>query len=160
MRASRAPSMRARASPAAAAASLYPALMDASSVLGPLDCVSAFITAGSIVLEASADRQMDAFARECQTGKQDGGAPKVMNQGLWGMCRHPNYLGELLFWWGLFSFAAATGTTWSVVGPASMTALFVGVSVGLMERRQKERRGAAFERYMREVPSALIPGVW
>jgi len=27
---------------------------------------------------------------------------RVLDIGLWGLCRHPNYFGEMCFWWGAF----------------------------------------------------------
>ena len=76
---------------------LWPAL-GSSAPLGPLDLVAATLTGGAIWLEAAADLQLRQFVRS-------GPAPDaIMKQGLWARCRHPNYLGEIGFWWGLFLF--------------------------------------------------------
>ena len=57
--------------------------------------------------------------------------------------RHPNYFGEWLFWLGLWlaGGAESLGVGWSALGPLTMTALFLGVSIGLMETRQATRKG-------------------
>ena len=45
--------------------------------------------------------------------------------GLWARSRHPNYLGEVSTWWGLWLFALAAGLDWwwTVVGAAAITAV-------------------------------------
>jgi steroid 5-alpha reductase family enzyme len=77
--------------------------------------------------------------------------------GLWRYSRHPNYLGEILFWWGLwlFGLAAAPDWWWTVIGPITMVLLFVFVSVPMMDRRSTARR-PGYVRHMRRVP-ALFP---
>ena len=57
--------------------------------------------------------------------------------GLWAWCRHPNYLGEVAFWWGIYGFALAAdwGHSWTVAGAVAMALLFRLVSVPLMDRR-------------------------
>jgi steroid 5-alpha reductase family enzyme len=59
-----------------------------------------------------------------------------MDKGLWSLSRHPNYVGEVAFWWGLwlFGLAAAASWWWTVAGPLGMTALFLGISVPMMDR--------------------------
>lgn len=103
--------------------------------LGPLDLLAAAVTAGAIALEATADRQLRAFLRE----RRDPAA--VLDRGLWALSRHPNYLGEVLFWWGLwlFGLAADPGRAWTAVGPLSITLLFLLVSVPWMDRRMRAR---------------------
>jgi steroid 5-alpha reductase family enzyme len=102
---------------------------------GPLDLLAGLVTAGAIAVEAVADRQLRAFLRE----RRDPAA--VLDRGLWAWSRHPNYLGEVLFWWGLFLFglAADPGRAWTAVGPLSITLLFLLVSVPWMDRRMRER---------------------
>ena len=51
----------------------------------------------------------------------------------------------------------ASVTSVSVLGPLLMTTLFVGVSVGLMETRQRARKGQEWDAYAARVPSAIIP---
>jgi steroid 5-alpha reductase family enzyme len=66
----------------------------------------------------------------------------MVTDGLWGMSRHPNYLGEMTFWWGLFLFALAAdpGAWWTIAGPLAITALFTLVSIPMMERHMQKRR--------------------
>ena len=62
---------------------------------------------------------------------------KVCNVGLWKHGRHPNYFGEIQFWWGIWiMYAALNGVDWFILGPVAMTALFLGISIPLMEHHQ------------------------
>jgi steroid 5-alpha reductase family enzyme len=81
----------------------------------------------------------------------------VIDRGLWSRSRHPNYLGEIAFWWGLwlFGLAAAPGWWWTIAGPIVMVLLFALVSVPLMDGRSLQRR-PAYAEVMRRIP-ALLP---
>ena len=78
-------------------------------------------------------------------------------RGLWAYSRHPNYFGELSFWWGLYLFglAADLGYVWTIAGPLMMTAMFVGVSIPWMDRRSSERR-PEYADHMKQV-GGLVP---
>lgn len=110
---------------------LYPAVARPSLPLGWLDGAAALVTAGAIALEATADLQLRRFL----AARADPGA--VLDDGLWALSRHPNYLGEVLFWWGLWLFGLAADPSWwwTVAGPLAITALFALVSVPWMDRR-------------------------
>ena len=122
-----------------------------SHALGWLEWVAVAVTAAAIVIEATADEQLKRFARSSRQAGQ------IMERGLWRYSRHPNYCGEVLFWWGLFLFALAAdpGYWWAVAGPLAMTALFIFVSIPMMDRRNLERRPGYAERMQRV--SALVP---
>ncbi len=128
----------------------YAALAIGSAPLGAIDAVSAFVTAGAIALEATADEQLRRFRLTATEGQ-------ICERGLWAWMRHPNYLGEILFWWGLWLFgvAAAPGWYWSAVGPLAITAMFLWVSIPMLERRNLERR-PGYAEVIRRVP-ALLP---
>ncbi len=120
--------------------------------LGLLDALGVCVALLGVALESVADRQLRAFR---QAGHQPG---VLLAEGLWGRCRHPNYLGELLFWWGVFLLgvgAPEQAASWTVVGAASMTALFVFISIPLKERRMLKRR-PGYAAYRRRTPM-LIP---
>jgi steroid 5-alpha reductase family enzyme len=118
---------------------------------GALDGLAALVAGGAVVLETVADRQLRRFLRD----RRDPAA--ILDSGLWALSRHPNYLGELLFWWGLFlsGVAAAPGWAWTIVGPLAITVLFVRVSVPWMDRRMASRHPAWGAR-LQAVP-ALLP---
>jgi steroid 5-alpha reductase family enzyme len=109
---------------------LYPALTRPSPITA-LHLLALVVTTAAIAIEATADRQLRVFLRT----RRD--AESVLNTGLWAYCRHPNYLGEVLFWWGLYLCGLATAPTWAWagVGPLSITLLFVFISVPWMDRR-------------------------
>jgi steroid 5-alpha reductase family enzyme len=130
---------------------LFPALSSAGRPFGWLDWAGLAVTGSAIALEALADLQLRLFLR----ARTDPG--EVLRTGLWNLCRHPNYLGEMTFWWGLYLFglAADPSWAWSLVGPLSITLLFTAVSVPWMDRRMLARHPEWAER-MRTSP-ALIP---
>lgn len=114
---------------------LFPALARSSRPLGWLDAAAVLVTGGAVGVEAVADWQLRRF----QAARQDPQA--VLATGLWAVWRHPNYVGEVLFWWGLwlFGLAADPGWWWTVAGPLAITALFAFVSVPWMDRRMEAR---------------------
>ncbi|MFM7118848.1 MAG: DUF1295 domain-containing protein [Gammaproteobacteria bacterium] len=128
---------------------LYP-IATSNAPFGWLDGIAVAVTALAIALEAGADRQLHAFRH----AHPEGG---ILASGLWAWCRHPNYLGEMGFWWGLWllGLAADAGAWWTIVGPISITLLFVGISIPMIDRRHVARR-PGYAAHMRAVPS-LIP---
>jgi steroid 5-alpha reductase family enzyme len=116
-----------------------------------LDGLALLVTVAAIAIETIADEQLRDFRR----AHPSPGA--VLDTGVWALCRHPNYLGELGFWWGLYLFGLAADPSkwWAMVGPASITLLFVFISVPLLDRRSIARR-PGYVRHMSRVP-ALVP---
>lgn len=59
------------------------------------------------------------------------------NEGLWRNGRHPNYFGEILFWWGIWvMYVSCAGIDLLVFSPVAMTCLFLFISIPMMEKRQ------------------------
>jgi steroid 5-alpha reductase family enzyme len=132
---------------------LWPALVAGGQPLGLLDGLAALVTVVGIGCEYFADNQLRAF-----TQRKDRDPSAIMAEGLWAYSRHPNYFGEITFWWGLFLFGvAATPSGWwpAILGPLTMLALFLGISIPLMEKRMKRRR-PAYGDHQRRV-SVLVP---
>jgi steroid 5-alpha reductase family enzyme len=129
---------------------LWPALGAARHGFGALDVVATIVTVVAIVVETVADNQMRAFTR---TPAARG---RSMTTGLWSRSRHPNYLGEITFWWGLWLFGMAADPSWwwTVVGPLVMVALFETASIPMMEQRSTQRR-ADYGEYQQRVPRLL-----
>ena len=108
----------------------------------------------AIVIEMIADIQMNRFQKNPQNKGQ------VMASGLWKNSRHPNYLGEILFWVGIwllyfgcesdFMKAMITGSS-----PILMFCMFVFISIPMLEKRQlKNKRD--YKEYM-ECSNMLLP---
>lgn len=101
-----------------------------------LDAVATVVGIGAAMLQLVADAQMREFIRHRQPGQ-------AMESGLWAWSRHPNYFGEVSFWWSLalFGIAGAPGDWWwLVVGAVAMTVMFQAASIPMMEKRSLERR--------------------
>ena len=118
---------------------------------GWLDVLAIIVTLGAILIEMIADLQLHAALKTRRPGE-------IISRGLWGWSRHPNYFGELSFWWGLMLFGLAAAPEqwfWIVPGALAMTAMFLWVSVPMLDARSVERR-PAYAEHMRRV-SALVP---
>jgi steroid 5-alpha reductase family enzyme len=115
---------------------VYAAVAAGREPFGYLDLAAAAVTLGAIWLEARADEQLKRY--------RDAGPPptEFLRSGLWARSRHPNYCGEMGFWWGLWLFALAADPAWwwTVVGPISITLMFRFVSLPMIETRMQERR--------------------
>jgi len=131
---------------------LWPALATGSRPFGAIDVIAAGMTAAGIALELVADNQLRRF----RLSQPPPGA--ILDSGLWAWSRHPNYLGEILFWWGLalFGVAAAGPIWWIPIGAIAITVMFLTASLRLIETRMAERRGAAWTAHCDRV-SRLLP---
>ena len=97
-----------------------------ANILTYLGCIVCIVSA---TIQLIADKQSHDF-RAAYPGK-------VCNVGLWKHGRHPNYFGEIQFWWGIWiMYASLNGIDMYIGGAIAMTALFLGISVPLMEKRQ------------------------
>ena len=131
---------------------VYAVLTRGSAPLGWLDALAVVVTLGAILIETIADLQLHAFIKHKKT------PGSFIKTGLWAWSRHPNYFGELSFWWGLmlFGLAAAPDQWWWIVpGALAMTAMFVFASIPFMDERSAARR-PAYAEHMKKV-SALVP---
>ncbi len=108
------------------------AAVTGDGAFGALGVAGAAVALLAVWIESTADLQKRRF--------RAGGGSGTLTEGLWALVRHPNYLGEIGFWWGLALFGIAAGEAWTVVGAAAVTVLFVAVSIPLMDRRMEERR--------------------
>jgi steroid 5-alpha reductase family enzyme len=129
---------------------VYVAVTRTGRDVGWLDIVAVLVGVGSVVLTFTADLQMYRFARTKQPGQ-------AMDRGLWGWSRHPNYLGEIGFWFSLALFGLATSPSdwwWVFVGAVAMVALFLGASIPMMEERSLARR-PSYQDVIAQVPKLL-----
>ena len=115
-----------------------------------LDAVVVALWLGGFVVEAVADEQLRRFKRDVAD------RAAVLDRGLWGVSRHPNYFGEIVMWWaiGLLAVPSRTGV-WALLGPVFLTFLIVRVS----GKRHLERRMASRPAYRSYVSrtAGLVP---
>jgi steroid 5-alpha reductase family enzyme len=103
---------------------------------------------GSVLLAFVADEQLRKFRKVNKDG--------MIRTGLWNYSRHPNYLGEILTWWGIFLVGLSFGFEflWTGIGALTITIMFAGVSIPLMEKHLAKRR-SWYADYKKNVPSIL-----
>lgn len=89
------------------------------------------------IMQGVADIQMHKFRKNKKT--------TFISFGLWKYSRHPNYLGEILMWWGIaLSLLCAMPSSWYLILGAIMnTALFLFVSIPMADKRQSQKDGFA-----------------
>lgn len=95
------------------------------------------LSLGAAAMQGIADIQMHKFR------KNRNGA--FIRCGLWKHSRHPNYLGEILMWWGIaLAVVCAEPDAWYLaVGALSNTLLFLLVSIPMADKRQSRKDGFA-----------------
>ncbi len=107
------------------------------------------------IVEFVSDQQKFKFKRSHPT--------KFMNRGLWSHLQHPNYTGELMFWWGLF-LACLPFTVWyyAIIGPIWITLIITRLSgIPILQKKWKKTYGndPTFQQYQKRAYK-LIPYVY
>lgn len=128
--------------------------------------VGGFLSALGITFESAADSQLHRFRNNHEN------KGKICRTGVWSYSRHPNYLGEILMWWGVFImslptlYAHYTNSNQSLyslvieqkdvqflpIGANNL--LFLCVSIPLMESRQKKDKHSYIQ-YQLDTPKLL-----
>ena len=132
--------------------SLYPIYVALTSEsLNQLVYVGFILIIIAVVIQYISDDQMRKFRKD----KNNLG--KTMKYGLWKYSRHPNYLGEVSFWFGIYIFALASGSPslWLLACPIVMLALFIFISCPMMDNRSLKRR-PDYKEYMDKTPQLFM----
>ena len=120
-------------------AAMLPGLMlyETTETTNVITWIGLVVCLASATIQLIADKQIHDF-RDAHPGQ-------YCTVGLWKHGRHPNYFGEVQFWWGIWiMYASLNGFNWVILCPIAMTALFLGISIPLMEKRQlKNKPGCA-----------------
>ena len=98
-------------------------------------------------IQGIADIQMQKF-RKSSTGG-------FIRTGLWKYSRHPNYLGEILMWWGVaLAVISVMPERWYLcAGALANTLLFFCVSIPMADKRQSKKPG--FSEYKKQTRMLL-----
>lgn len=125
-----------------------------SAAVGPgirlVLALGVLVWAVGFAFETVGDAQLRAFKADPDN------RGRVMDRGVWGWSRHPNYFGDACVWWGTYVVAASAwpGAT-TLLSPVVMTYFLVRVTgVRLLEQRMSGRPGYA---EYRARTSAFLP---
>ena len=123
-------------------------VMQEAPAFSPLCLIGFCISIGAVVLQIVADTQMHTYRRDRKT--------TFIETGLWKYARHPNYLGEILMWWGVAIFSVCLlGFRWYLIlGAAVNNLMFLFISIPMADKRQARKPG--YEEY-RKRKNCLIP---
>jgi steroid 5-alpha reductase family enzyme len=146
---------------------VYRLTLYAAESLPPLFWVFSVLGIALVCFEFAADQQQWNFhaAKKAAAEKKDY-PPKYaacvqngfLSQGLFSASRHPNYFGELGFWWALWLAAfslAGNPISSGIFGPLLLTVVIVG-STFLTESISASKY-PAYRDYQKRVPSMIIP---
>ena len=115
------------------------------TILGFLLCLSA------ATLQLVADIQLHRFQ------KRSTDRSRIIRSGVWRHARHPNYLGEILMWWGVYAvLLSVRPDLWPLgLGALTNTLMFLLISIPLAETSMAGYK-EGFDRYVKET-NRLLP---
>lgn len=122
-------------------------LLESSGEINALSVVAFIVSLIAVTLQLVSDIQMQAYRKNRTT--------PFIRVGLWKYSRHPNYLGEILMWWGiaLYTLSVTPATWWLIAGAVANTVLFLAVSIPMADGRQSKKEG--FTQYKKQTRMLL-----
>ncbi len=129
---------------------VYIALLPAIVGLG-IDKINIFTIIGFIICILAATLELVADIEMYNFKKNNKGLIRV---GLWKYSRHPNYLGEILMWWGIAIMGISlTNNYYLLIGAILITLLFLTISIPMQDKRQSKKEG--YKKYREETRNLL-----
>ena len=122
--------------------------IETGAAWNPLCLFGLLLSLAATALQGISDLQLHRF--------QKSGTGGFIREGLWKHARHPNYLGEILMWWGVaFASIAALGGVWQLtLGAILNTLMFLFISIPMADRHQARKDG--FDAYRAETHALWI----
>ena len=103
-------------------------------VINPLTIVGFIVALLATFIEGLSDYQMQKYRKNRTT--------PFIKVGLWKYSRHPNYLGEITFWWGIALMAFSLNMNFLYfVGALVNTLMFLFISIPMADKRQSRKEG-------------------
>ena len=106
------------------------------------------ICAIGVLYEIISDQQLYNFKKH--------NSNQIIDCGLWKYSRHPNYYGEILFWWGIYIYTISSKIE-LVAWPICMTLMFLYISIPWIENKILKTR-LEYREYQKNV-NVLIPEI-
>lgn len=107
----------------------------------------------AVILQGISDYQMHKFRKEKASNPET--TSQFIRNGLWKYSRHPNYLGEIIMWWGIsLSVLCVVPERWYLIAGAFVnTCLFLFISIPMADKRQSQKPG--FDEYKKQTRMLL-----
>jgi steroid 5-alpha reductase family enzyme len=127
-----------------------------------VDTLACVVAVAGLLLAGVADNQLRVYMLENER-RRNANPPEakkmLLNTGIWRYSRHPNYLGETLWWLGFGLFAVRLGQWWMLCGWVINTATLITVTFMTENRMLKNWDGERAELYRkyRNETSAWFP---
>ena len=101
----------------------------------PLIIIGFSISIIAFLLQMTSDIEMHKFRKK--------GTHTLINVGLWKYSRHPNYLGEILMWYGIYfmMLSVLNNYYYLFIGAIVNMLMFLFVSIPMAEKRQSKKEG-------------------
>jgi steroid 5-alpha reductase family enzyme len=117
--------------------------------------ISYLLSYFAIIMETVSDEQLFIFRMNRSPGNL------VQKTGLWKRIRHPNYLGEILYFLSLFliNYSFTNSIGWNIVGFILILSIFIFYSIPAMEKHLLEKYREEYEEY-RKNTYRLFPLVY
>jgi len=103
----------------------------ASGGLNALTCTGFAVCLLAATLQLVSDLQLHRFQRISSD------RARIIRTGLWKYARHPNYLGEILMWWGIYLVMLSVRPAHWFLGAGALvnTLMFLFISIPMAEKR-------------------------
>lgn len=133
----------------------------AGTVMDKVQLISTGVAAFGMLLESIADQHKYEVKRKSKEGEDKFVGPTTFS---YMLVRHPNYLGEILFWAGLFGAGSVSFqrsiTAWlcGILGVGGISSLMLGAS-GRLDTKQQEKYGGQqkYDEWKKSVKYSVIP---
>ena len=116
-----------------------------------LNIIGLTIMLSATIIEFIADKEMKSFIK-IRTSRSE-----INRIGIWKNTRHPNYLGEILFWYGIaLIYLLPSFNNWYLIfGAITNNLMFMFISIPLADNHLKTYK-ANYPEYKKETWSLLI----